>query len=70
MPEKGKQVKRNRTLKTGKSSEWALAIERAQSHLQKNRIQAARLRGAIRLFAEKLAAGEQWPGLQQSSTHN
>jgi hypothetical protein len=51
----------NLTVKTGKVQGWELAIERANSHLQKNRVQAARLRAAIRLFEEKAARNEPWP---------
>jgi hypothetical protein len=62
MPEKSKEVNNNRTLKKGKPSGWEFVIERAESHLRSNKLQAARLRAAIRVFQEKLAKGEPWPG--------
>lgn len=61
MSKQGKHSKRNRTLKTGKPTGWAVALEAAHKHLRNNRLQAARLRIAIRLFTEKLANGEPFP---------
>jgi hypothetical protein len=46
-----------------------LALERAASHLYKNKLQAKRLRAAIALFREKIANGEPWPE-GQSMGHN
>jgi hypothetical protein len=37
-----------------------MALERAKLYLQNNRLQATRLRSAIRLFQEKLAKGDPW----------
>ncbi|MGA2903424.1 MAG: hypothetical protein ABSD98_06315 [Candidatus Korobacteraceae bacterium] len=62
MPQKSKENNQNLTLKTGKLTGWAMALDRAHSHLAKNRTQAAKLRAAIRLFEEKLSSGEPWPG--------
>jgi len=67
MPKTGKFVKRNRTSISGKS-EWEAAIDRAASHLRRNRQQALRLRAAIALFKDKLASGAPWPG--ESATRN
>jgi len=64
MSKTGKESKENHTTETGNSTEWETALQRAQSALQKNKIQAARLRAAIRLFSEKLSRGEPWPGSQ------
>lgn len=63
MRKTGKMVNKNRTTETGNSG-WALAIARAQEHLQKNRIQAARLRAALRVFRKMARAGKPWPGLK------
>jgi hypothetical protein len=63
MPKTGKSVKHNLTTKTGKTG-WELAIEKAASHLYKNRLQAKRLREAIAFFKEKLANREPFPGTQ------
>src|SRR6266478_34573 len=68
MPKTGKSVNKNITTKRGKSG-WDLALERAASHLYKNKLQAKRLRAAIALFREKIANGEPWPE-GQSMGHN
>jgi hypothetical protein len=60
MPKTGKFVNEEITTKTGKSG-WVLALEKASSHLYKNRLQAKRLRAAIALFKEKIASGEPFP---------
>ena len=65
MPKTGKSVNVKLTLKTGKSKEikgWVDALKLASSHLYKNRLQAKRLNAAIRLFKEKIARREPWPG--------
>ena len=61
MPKTGKQNKRNLTSNTGKLTGWEMAINRAHSHLSKNKVQAAKLRAAIRFFEEELRRGEPWP---------
>lgn len=61
MPKTGKIVKRNRTTETGKLTGWAMALERAENALTRNRVHAARLRIAIRLFSQKLSNREPWP---------
>lgn len=68
MPKTGKSVNRNITLNEGKFMGWETVLERAKSHLQTNRLQAKRLRSAIRVFQEKLANGEPWP--TQSTDHS
>jgi hypothetical protein len=64
MPKKGKLVNKKLTTKTCKSCGWEYALEKAAFHLYKNRLQAKRLRAAIRLFKEKIARGEPWPEAQ------
>ena len=61
MPKTGKYVNEKLTTKTGKSG-WVDALEKASSHLYKNKLQAKRLRAAIALFKEKIATGEPFPG--------
>jgi hypothetical protein len=61
MQKTGKSVKSTLHTKTGKWG-WAEAIAQAEEHLQKNRLQAARLRAAIRTFREMAQAGKPWPG--------
>jgi hypothetical protein len=58
----GKKIKKELTDDVGKLVGWNMAISRAQQHLQRNKVQAAKLRAAIRLFKQKLSAGEPWPG--------
>jgi hypothetical protein len=61
MSKTGKFVKKKFTTETGKFG-WEAALERAVSHLYKNRLQAKRLKAAIAVFREKMAEGEPWPG--------
>jgi hypothetical protein len=60
MAKTGKYSQDKFTAQTGNQG-WALALEKASSHLYKNRLQAKRLRAAIALFREKIARGEPWP---------
>ena len=58
-----KPVKGNLTLRKGKSEKrWVVAIQDVGRLLPQNKINAARLRAAIRWFEEQMAAGEPWPG--------
>jgi hypothetical protein len=54
-----KQVSR-KTLKRGNSG-WALALERAELALYKNRARKAQIIQAIRFFQEQIKTGTPWP---------
>jgi len=69
MHKTGKSVKKNLTPKTGKTySSWREAIEYSKRLLEQNKQRAAKLRAAIRVFEEKLAAGDPWPGSEHGHT--
>jgi hypothetical protein len=67
MPKKGKDVKEKHTTYPGKTG-WELALEKASSHLYKNKVQRSRLLAAIRLFREKIKNGDPWPTEQEASS--
>ncbi len=63
MHKRGKSVKRNLNHEIGNfGGSWQEAIERAERLLRENKVRAAKLRAAVRVFQEKLASGEPWPG--------
>src|SRR5271165_430199 len=45
---------------------WQDAIEKAKVLLAETKARASRLRCSIRIFESTLAAGEPWPGVQES----
>jgi hypothetical protein len=70
MLKRGKKVKGIFTAEAGKLTGWEMAINRASGALARNKVQAARLRAAKRLFEQKLSTGEPWPGTQSvNQTH-
>ena len=64
MPKKGKNVNEKHTTYSGKTG-WEIALEKASSHLYKNKVQRYRLLAAIRLFREKIKNGDPWPTKQE-----
>jgi hypothetical protein len=60
MVKKGKEVKVNHSVKSGKQG-WELALTEAKTKLYQNLGQRRRLYAAIRLFEEKIRNGDPWP---------
>jgi len=60
---KGKHVNKNlASTRSNSDGQWEAAIERAKYLIQENKIRMAKLRAAVRIFQERRAAGERWPG--------
>jgi hypothetical protein len=57
MPRKQVRNKKENTGNTG----WALALERAEFALYKNRARKAQIMQAIRFFQEQIKKGVSWP---------
>jgi ribosomal protein S20 len=51
-----------------KSEGWAKALSDAQQRLEANKRQREKIRNAIRIFEEKIKAGEPWPGDEKAGT--